>query len=171
MYKITVPFLLILVVCSCTPFQTAPTIDDYQITKGAQLKEGLPEKNLFVFEDPKDANEFYNYINTKFNLENYYVDVEVPFNLDGRNYFLSFYEVEMLDRTVDTFGTVLGIIAGEELEEEPEEFKHYIAIEVFSSIENDCLKETYPSRESIVTHLNILKNEYLNGRNWNRLVR
>ena len=104
-------------------------------------------------------------------MNNYYVDVEVPFSLVNETYYMSFYEVELLNSTVDTFGTILGILAGEELEEEPEEYKHYIAIEVYSKTDDDCLKEGSPSKETIIQYLNNLKKEYLNGENWNREVR
>lgn len=81
MKRIITTLLCVLLVQSCIPLRVAPTIKDYKVTKGKRFKKGLPKKNVFVFEDPKDADEFYNYINTKFQLNDYYVDVQVHFLL------------------------------------------------------------------------------------------
>ncbi|NVN17085.1 hypothetical protein GUA46_01920 [Muricauda sp. HICW] len=67
-------FVLVLL-SSCIPLRIAPNIKDYKLIQGKRFKKGLPKKSVFVFEDPKDANEFYEYINTKFQLDDYYVDV------------------------------------------------------------------------------------------------
>jgi len=63
---------------SCIPLNIAPNIKDYKIIRGNRIKRSLPKKTVFVFEDTKDADEFYSYVNTKYNLEDYYVDVQVP---------------------------------------------------------------------------------------------
>ena len=47
----------------------APNIEDYKITKGKDFKRSLPKREMFIFEDPKEAGHFYTYVNTKFNLD------------------------------------------------------------------------------------------------------
>ncbi|WP_343486883.1 hypothetical protein [Allomuricauda sp. d1] len=168
---------------SCIPLSIAPNIKDYKITKGKRFKRGLPKKTVFVFEDPKDAEHFYNYVNTKFNLQDYYVDVEVPFQLDGHNYFFSYYEVEKKDKTLNLFplmvdATVNAALNNEDFEtylasEEnsiQREHSWYIAIEVFSDVEKDCLHENYANRAAILTYLRDLKKEYLSTHNYNEVV-
>ncbi len=50
---------------------------------------------MFVFEDPKNRDHFYNYVETKFQLNNENVYDDVPFTLNGVQHFFSFYEVEI----------------------------------------------------------------------------
>jgi len=38
---------------------------------------------MFIFEDPKAANQFYKYINTKFELQDINVFEDVPFTIAG----------------------------------------------------------------------------------------
>ncbi|AKA34967.1 hypothetical protein [Flagellimonas lutaonensis] len=89
--KHVLPLLLaLLLLQGCIPVRIAPTISDYKITKGKRFKRGLPKKTVFVFEDPKPAGHFYDCINTRFQLDDYYVDVQVPFSVANNNYFFSF---------------------------------------------------------------------------------
>lgn len=175
-------FLIILMsalcVSSCIPLRIAPNIKDYKITKGKKFKRGLPKKTVFVFEDPKDANEFYQYINTKFKLNDYYVDVEVPFEIEGNTFFFSFYEVEIPTKTINLIPLVIDGVLSQAADMEPmlEEVhtsrtgNWYIALEVFSHSEDDALKEGCVSRDLVLPYLRDLKNEYLSTHNYNEVV-
>lgn len=55
---------------------------------------------MFVFEDSKDADEFYNYVDTSFQLNNENVYDDVPFTVNNQQYFFSFYEVEIPDKAI-----------------------------------------------------------------------
>ena len=138
---------------------------------------------MFAFEDPKDADAFYNYINTKYQLEDYYVDVEVPFKVEGKEYFLSFYEVEIPSKSISLFPLIFDVGANVALandEFEPYAMNNsdgitrvgywYIAIEVFSETEKDCLHEDSPSRAIVLPYLRNLKEEYLSTHNYNEVV-
>ena len=109
MKRIITTLLCVLLVQSCIPLRIAPTIKDYKVTKGKRFKKGLPKKNVFVFEDPKDADEFYNYINTRFQLNDYYVDVQVPFLIEDKTYYFSFYEVEIPTKTINLVPLMLDV--------------------------------------------------------------
>lgn len=107
---------------------------------------------MFIFEDPKEANEFYYYVNTKFQLGDDRVYDDVPFSIQGQHYFFSFYEVNILDKAVNFSpllfsATINAVLQDDESAiEDPEEFRkenHYIAIEVYNDIENDCLVEMH----------------------------
>jgi len=163
---------------SCIPIRIAPNIKDYKLTKGKRFKRGLPKKTVFVFEDPKDANEFYSYINTKFQLKDYYVDVEVPFYIDDRAFYFSFYEVEIPTKTINLIPMAFDVMLNQTADMDPifDEAhtsrigNRYIAMEVFSDTEKDCLSENSISREIVLAYLRELKNEYLATDNYNEIV-
>jgi len=174
---VTICFFLLLS-SSCIPLRIAPNIKDYKIAKGKKFKRGLPKKNMFIFEDPKDENEFYNYVNTKFQLQDYYVGVQVPFELNGSTYYFSFYEVEIPTKTINLIPLAIDGILIKTANMDPLlEKVHtsrigswYIAIEVFSDLENDCLANDFIFRPQLLTYLSELKKEYLNTVNYNEAV-
>ncbi|SNY95003.1 hypothetical protein [Flagellimonas pacifica] len=163
---------------SCIPLRIAPNIKDYKVSKGKRFKRGLPRKSMFIFEDPKDANEFYHYVNTKFQLEDYYVDVDVPFEVKGDKFYFSFYEVEIPTKTINLIPLMIDGILDQAAEmgpilEDTYELRvgnWYIAIEVFSDSEKDCLHEDSIFRPKLLTYLSQLKKEYLNTVNYNEVV-
>ena len=163
---------------SCIPLRIAPNIKDYKLTKGKRFKRRLPKKTVFVFEDPKNSEEFYQYINTKFQLNDYYVDVQVPFEVDGRTYFFSFYEVEIPTKTLNLIPIILDGILHETTDMDPmfDEIHSsrignwYIALEVFTDTEKYCLREGSVSRDVVLPYLRELKNEYLATNNYNEVV-
>lgn len=163
---------------SCIPLRIAPNIKEDKLTKGKRFKKGLPDKTVFVFEDPKDANEFYNYINTKFQLNDYFVDVEVPFEIEGSTYYFSFYEVEIPTKTINLVPLVLDGILSQAADMDPvfDELhtsrvgNWYIAMEVFNDLEKDCLREGSVSRDIVLPYLRELKSEYLATNNYNEVV-
>ena len=174
---------LLLGAYSCIPFQIAPTIDDYKLVKGKRFKKGLPEKTTFVFEDPKDHGDFYEYINTKYQLDNHYVDVEVPFEVDGETYYFSFYEVVKKSKALFLLplATDVALHAASNADEfEPavanndntilEGSSFYIVMEVYSDNEKDCLHQNSSHNEKVLAYLQGLKTEYLNTDNYNEVL-
>jgi len=168
---------------SCIPIRIAPNISDYKVVKGKRFKRGLPKKTTFIFEDPKEANQFYEYVNIKYNLEDYYVDVQVPFEVDRKEFFFSFYEVEINDKMINLFPLVFDVAANATLQNEDFETyatnedttilrkgNWYIAIEVFSATIKDCLHEESEERDIVLPYLRALKNEYLSTHNYNEVV-
>ncbi len=168
---------------SCIPLRIAPIIPDYRITKGESFKKDLPKREMFVFEDPKGANHFYNYVDTKFQLNNQNVYDDVPFTIDEQQFFFSFYEVEIPDKTINLFPVVLDVftnaaLGNDEMDSifsgEDATFSGvnnwYIAIEVYSDFEKDCLLMDSLSREAVLEYLRILKKEYLSTHNYNEVV-
>lgn len=179
MNRIVPLVLMFLLFQSCIPLRIAPDIDDYKVTKGKKFKRSLPKRFMFVFEDSKDVDHFYNYVNTKFALNDENVYDDVPFRLNGAQYFFSFYEVEIPDKTLNLFpvlfSAALNSALGNEEDDisEPTEVRRdnfYIAIEVYSDLENDCLSVESLSREAVLKYLRTLKNEYLTTDNYNEVV-
>lgn len=166
-------FLFLFLISSCIPLRIAPTIKDYKLTEGKKFKRYLPRDNAFVFEDPKDANEFYNFINTKYSLNHQTVEYNVPINVEGEEFFLSFYEVEISDKSIN----LLPIFANSALEnkgidpifDDPQvkqKGNWYLALFVYDADMKDCLKSNYPSRAEVIKHLQSIKKEYLTTNNY-----
>ncbi|MEM1259859.1 MAG: hypothetical protein AAGH81_15125 [Bacteroidota bacterium] len=183
MMKHLISFATLVILCSCIPFQIAPTIDDYKLVKGKRFKNGLPKTTTFVFEDPKNHGEFYDYINIKYGLNHDFVDVEVPFKLDGETFYFSFYEVNKKSKALFLIplATDLAVHAATNADEfEPavanpdnsilEGNSFYIVMEVFTHREKDCLSENYTNQKRVLMYLRDLKAEYLSTHNYNEVV-
>ena len=122
---------------------------------------------MFVFKDEKKANEFYNYIDTKYQLNNINVIDDVPFQIDGEQYFFSFCEVDIPNKGLNLFAIVADVFLNGALNNQnisngttsvSRNSNWYIAIEVYSDSENDCLQINSLSREPVLKYLRALKN-------------
>ncbi|MCC1485331.1 hypothetical protein [Winogradskyella immobilis] len=158
----------LLLITSCIPIRIAPKIEDQKIMVAKKFKRQLPEQYAFIFKDPKDANEFYTYIDTKFQLNHIDVDYDVPFKIDGVQYFLSFYEAEKSTETINLvpiaidaatsngdFATDLSSIYTSRTG------TWYLALTVMDNDGYNCLNPVYPFRQSVINYLKSLKQEYL----------
>ena len=176
--KQLLPILLsALYMVSCIPLRIAPKIDDYKLTQGKRFKKGLPKKNVFVFDDPKNEGAFYDFVNTKFQLNDYYVDVGVPFLVDGKEFFFSYYEVTIPTKFINLLPIVIdGALAQSNMDPMLEEVHSsrkdhwYVAIEVYSNGKKDCLKEDVVSKDGVLAYLRALKEEYLSTHNYNEVL-
>ncbi|MEK6152862.1 hypothetical protein WIW50_06360 [Flavobacteriaceae bacterium 3-367] len=162
---------------SCIPLRIAPKIKDHKITQGKRFKRSLPKRQMFIFEDPKEANAFYDYVNTKFALEHQQVYDDVPFRIKGKQFFFSFYEVEIPTKTINLIPIMIdGLLDQAEMDPLLEEVHStregnwYLAIEVYSDDENDCLHENSLSRSLVLNYLRTLKEEYLSTHNYHETV-
>ncbi len=176
-------FAILFLVQSCIPLRIAPQIEDYKITKGKKFKRSLSKRQMFIFEDAKEAEQFYNFINIKFQLGHTKVYDDVPFEIDARQYFFSWYELEIPDKSINllpvVFDLFLNVALGNEdmesyVSDEDNTYSRkgnwYLALEVYSDSEPDCLAETSLSREAVLKYLRALKKEYLATHNYNETV-
>lgn len=183
MKKFFVVLLSAIFIPSCIPLRIAPKIDDYNVTQGKRFKRDLPEREMFIFADPKEAEMFYNYVDIKYALNNENVYDDVPFQVNQNQYFFSFYETEIPDKHINLFPLIADVflnaaIGNDEIEpilsngvEEVQRAGNwYIAIEVYSDAEKDCLSPDSLSREAVLKYLRNLKEEYLATNNYNELV-
>lgn len=155
----------LIIIGSCIPVKSAPRIRNFKIVKGKQFEKGLPERNIFVFEDKQDVNAFYQFVDKKFQLGNKQVMDDVPFTVNKHQYFFSFYEVDKKSTTIDLFPFLVSRLTKSGEEDSPEirqEDSYYIAIEAYSDLENDCLDITALSRTPVLNYLRQLKDEYQN---------
>lgn len=77
--KSLITVLIVLFITSCIPLRIAPKIDTDKVKVARKFKRGLPNQYAFIFEDPKEADEFYYYINDKFDLNFDLVESNVLF--------------------------------------------------------------------------------------------
>lgn len=160
--------VVVLLLQSCIPLSIAPKIDTDKIKIGKKFKRSLPNQYVYIFEDPKNANEFYHFINAKFDLNFDLVDANVPFIVNKSEYALSFYEIEKVDRSINLLP--LAIDAALTAEDGPPIFDAlytsrnghwYLALTVIDQDLNDCLAPGYHKRDVLVRYLRALREEYL----------
>lgn len=169
-------FIIIILFQSCIALRKAPQIENFKVTRGKEFNSTLPEREMFVFEDPKDINHFYHYIDTRFQLNKENVYDDVPFEIDGSQYFFSWYETEMATKKLNLGGMFVDALFGAAgigpvVQDYASRKGHwYIAMEVYSDSENDCLKTTSLSRQTVLKYLTALKQEYLTTHNYNETV-
>lgn len=169
----------LIILQSCIPLRVAPNIENYKVTKGKKFKRSLPKRQMFIFEDSKQAGHFYNYVNTKFQLDDKDVYDDIPFEISGQQYFFAFYEIDIPDKSINLFPVLfeaaLNAAVGNEDDgdaeaEEIRKDNYYIAIEAYSDSEKDCLSIDALSREVVLKYLSKLRKEYLATNNYNELV-
>ncbi len=165
--------LLYTLAVSCIPLQIAPNIDGAKVYKGKKFKRKLPKQHVYVFEDPKDANEFYTYINAKYKIDYDDGGGNLPITINNKKYYLTFYEVERNTKTVNLIPMMIdGIIEEKGSSPMLENFHYsrsgawYIALTVSDDHFNDNLKENDPNRKQIIQYLDNLRNEYLTTANY-----
>ncbi|WP_139195729.1 hypothetical protein [Aquimarina amphilecti] len=162
---------------ACFPTKIAPNIKEDKVMVAEKFKKGLPKRNSFIFEDPKDANEFYQYINNKFNLNDTDVRWNVPFIVNNTEYYLSFNEVERTTKVINVAPMIIDAALenndlGPALEDSytSRSGKWYLVLTVNDEEFMDCLKESYTKRDEIVVFLRQLRKEYLSTKNYTSLL-
>ncbi len=123
---------------------------------------------MVIFKDPKPANKFHTFINTKFQLNGIDIYDDVPFKLNEKQHFFSLYEVEIPYKTLNLFPLVVDtLFLSAELDLMMEEHyktrkgNWYVAIEVYSDTGLDCLAADSESKPAISEYFRMFKNEYL----------
>jgi len=183
MRLIYVLLCLALLTHSCIPLRVAPRIEDHKITRGKKFKRSLSNRQMFIFENPKEADEFYEYVNIKFQLNHDKVYDDIPFVFEGAQFFFAWYEIEISDKHINlgpaVFDVALnGLLGNDDFQpyalETMDTFSRkgnwYLAIEVYSDSEKDCLAANALSRELVLKYLRALKQEYLATHNYNEVV-
>ena len=175
--RYTSVFALAFLITSCIPLRIAPEISDHKITVGKKFRRTLPKTHVFIFEDPKDADEFYNYINIKFELNHIDVEYNVPIKINDVGYYLSFYEAEIPDKTLNLLPIAIDAATSNsysptDLSEAytSREGNWYIAISVTDEDLSNTLDPLYPFRNDIIEYLKNLKQEYLTTHDYDELA-
>ncbi|MBT0608515.1 hypothetical protein [Aequorivita echinoideorum] len=163
----------LLALSSCIPIRIAPKIETDKVVKGKKIKRQFPKKYVFVFEDPKEADEFYNYINTKYQLQHLDVEFNVPFSVNGEDFFFTFYETEISTKTINLLpmfidATLESNDVGPMLEDQYfyRKGNWYIGVTVSNDKFEDCLAPEFKSRENVLKFLRKMRVEYLTTHNY-----
>lgn len=177
MKRILLALFVLSTLQSCIPLRIAPNIDDYKITKGRKFKRSLSQRQMFIFEDSKEADQFYSFVNIKFQLDDANVYDDVPFTINGEQYFFAWYEVEIPNKSLNLLPIFIdAVLTVSDMDPILEDIyssrkgNWYLAIEVYNDLETDCLYETSLSREAVLKYLRDLKKEYLATHNYNEIV-
>jgi hypothetical protein len=172
--------LLIYFVCtSCIPTKIAPKFknEDYKIMSAKKFQKKLSKEEVFIFPDPKNADEFYTYIDKKYRLNGNNVGFNVEFQLDGQLLYLTYKEVEREDKTLN-----LGVIATDLVIEKntgstilqdaytSRKGYWYLILSVYDSDKKNCLEDNHPLKSKAIQYLKALKNEYLTTHNYEELL-
>lgn len=162
---------------SCIPLRIAPKIKDFTITEGKKFKRSLSKRQMFIFEDVKDAEQFYNFVNNQFQLNDTNVYDDVPFEVNGEQYFFAWYEVEIPNKSIQILPILADMIVVSTGSHPiffdsygKREGNWYLALEVYNDITSDCMAETSLSRQDVLKYLRDLKKEYLATNNDNENV-
>ncbi len=165
--------LSIFLFSSCIPLKIAPNIKEDKIKIAKRFKRHLPKQYALIFKDPKDADEFYYFINTKYELNHETVEDNVPFTIDGEGYSFSFYEVEKITKTINLIPILIDAKRqsndNEPLLEEAHTSRKgywYIVLMATDKEINDGLAPDYKNRKKVIKYLRDLRIEYLNTNNY-----
>lgn len=167
--KLLALLLILFFITSCIPLRTAPKIDTDKVKIARKFKKDLPNQYAFVFEDPKEADEFYYFINAKFDLNFDLVESNVPFFVNDKEYALTFYEREKVDKTLNLLPMVLDAALNSD-DDDNSIFEDsyssrvghwYLILTVSDDQMKDCLSPNYQHRDAVVKYLRTLKEEYL----------
>ncbi|MEL6809963.1 MAG: hypothetical protein AAFP76_01360 [Bacteroidota bacterium] len=153
---------------SCIPISIAPNMGAGKVMKGRKFKRVLPRQYAFIFEDTKDADEFYHYINAKYQTSYDDVDGNTPFEIGNETYYLTFYEVERSTQTLNLIPIAVdGVLSADDgntmLDSMYTSRKGtwYIAITVSNFNSEDALNPDYLGHGEIKQYLHALREEYL----------
>lgn len=153
---------------SCIPLRIAPKIEGDKLMIAKKFKRKLPRQNALVFEDPKDANEFIDYITMK------YKSLDNSFVIDNEEFTLTFYEVEKTSKTLNLVPLIVN--AGLESKGHSSLFDNdihisrtgtwYLVLTIFDATMNDGLNPKHKSYKEVVKYVKAIKEEYLNTQNY-----
>lgn len=168
-------FIIVWCFCcfSCIPLKIAPEIKEAKIYKGKKFRKQLPQQNVYVFKDPKYANEFYTYINAKYDIDYDDIGGNIPILIEEKPFYLTFYEVERSTKTIN----LIPIVADAALDNKGQDavFEDmytyrsgtwYIALTVMDGDFKDLLLEDDPSHKTVIKHLDAMRKEYLTTANY-----
>lgn len=165
--------LSLFILSSCIPLRIAPTIKEDKIMIGKKFKRNLPRNYALIFEDPKDADEFYNFINTKYALAHEDVGWNVPITINNEEVYLSYYETEIPTKTINLFPIFVDVsLASNGNDPILEDFEFsrrghwYVALTVSDANMEDCLDPAHLQRINAISYLRNLRIEYLNTHNY-----
>lgn len=152
---------------SCIPLKIAPNIKEAEIYKGKKFQKHLPKQNIYVFKDPKNADEFYTYINAKYKVNYDDKGENLPILINDTTCYLTFYEIERSTKTINLIPIVTDAVLDSKGQDPMFQDTYisrpgnwYIALAVNDNHFEDLLKENHTSYNDIVKYLDAMRKEY-----------
>ena len=169
--------LLLLNVSACIPYKIAPNYSEGEVVKGKKFIKTFKNRYVFAFNDPKEANAFYTYINYKFQTS-YDDDLgNVPIQIEDELAYLTFYELEKTTETYNLFPMMVDGMLSEKGVDPVLESQYnsrsgnwYIVMTLTDALGTDCLRPSHSLHESSVAYLQTLREEYLRTSQYNELL-
>ncbi len=166
--------LTLFIFTSCIPLRIAPNIKEDKIKIAKKFKRSLPRHYALIFKDPKNADDFYHFVNAKYHLNDESVEDNVPFEIDGKEFSFSFYEVERVTSTINLLPMFVDAALSTEYCIDPvfedlyasRKGHWYIVLTARDIKMQDGLHPDYVDRELVIRHLRELRKEYLNTHNY-----
>ncbi len=164
--------MAIFLLSSCIPLRIAPTIKEDKIKLAKRFKRSLPKQYALIFKDPKDADDFYYFVNEKYKLNHEAVEDNVPFNIDGKEFSFSFYEVERVTSTINLLPMFIDAAISDNSDPIFEDLyasrkgHWYLVLTARDAKMEDSLHPEYKDRDLVIKHLRDLRIEYLNTHNY-----
>ncbi len=169
--------LLTLFIYSCVPIAIAPNLEEGKVIRAKKFKRKLPNRYSYIFTDSKAADEFYYFINTKFQRDHQYVEHNVPVEIGGEHYYISFYETDKETQTVNFLTMIIDrALTGKDGSPILEDAytsrwgTWYIGLLISDEDFNDALNPAYKSHQKIVRYVEELKDEYYRMSNYNQAI-
>ncbi len=174
-------FILFLAVAttSCIPVKIAPKFknQDYKIMQAKKFQRKMPGETSFIFKDPKNADEFYHYINKKYKLDHKNVGLNTAFQLNDEPFYLSYNEVVKEDENANVGLALVDLVLEEKAGFTMFENNYtsrkghwYIILTVYDEDIKNCLLDKHPMKSKITKYLKDLKKEYLTTHNYEELL-
>lgn len=172
MNKLTV-FLLCCFIISCIPTNIKPKIEDHKIQKAAKFKKKLPNDYAFIFEDPKEENEFHIYLNDHFKPENQDFERGLKIKIENQDYYMSFYETERTSKTINLVPILIDAKREQNGKDAILADLHtsrsgawFFLINVFDQNGEDVFNPNHSEQAEVRRFLLELKNDYLSTQNY-----
>ena len=178
MKKASIIFISLLL-SSCIPYKFAPKFknEDYKVMKAKKFQRKLANETSFIFKDPKEANEFYNYINTKYSLNHNNVGLNSPIQINDKTYFFTYNEVELTDQTANIGLVFTDLVLDEKLGVTAFENNYssrkghwYVVITVYDENLKNCLIDKHLKKQEVLQYLKDMQQEYLKTHNYEELL-
>ena len=158
---------------SCIPLSFAPNIDTDKVKLAKRFKRDLPKRYGFIFEDPKEVDEFFEFINTKYELPG--IDRKIPLWIDKKPLIMNIYERRRTTSTLNFIPILIDAALSGEDGGVPGFFnsfyttrneKWFIIITLTDLNGQDALAPAYDKRNANLSFLRSLQKEYLNTANY-----
>ena len=171
--RIFILVILAVINLSCLPTKIAPRIKEYKVKRGHKFHKELSQHYTFIFKDPKQAYDFYNYINIVYQLNYYSVDRDVQFVLSDELFAFSFREAEKTTEFVNLLPVAIDLTLEQkgyarflESTYQSRTGHWYIIMTVFDELGNDALHPQHRKQKAVLRYLNTLRTNYLAHQNY-----